>query len=867
MTPFTLPPATGGRFGLLVLATVTSSCYLYSWLAGHLTPIADAGRYCAEQAREDAPHVLPDALSQWYTGCSDWAGLREAAAVAVLLTVLLLGVLAQYLIAPRWTRRGLTRLDDASWVRKDLAAAGVPASVSAFVDSAGPRATRAFGNRLEYSIVIGSTDYTDACGPAVLAHEIGHLQNRDLDATALTTAVWRAFLVLAAAPTLLVALTDPAGLRYYGWRLASLLLLVYVLRCQVIRTREFYADHRAVGPHRPAKEFLDALARRGDPTSLWNQRFHPGRKQRDSVLQDSGALFRLSAATAAAAGMLVGLAYRPGYHFVSILWPSSVFGKDLLCGVLFGGLAAAALAGATWRSALWTVTVESSRTTWRSVLWPVTSDGPSRATWRSVLRSIASDDVSPRAALAAVTFTAGLLAGDLIAPAQPGAAAWAPTMLRSPGPGLAVALVLAAGTWLFLRWTFTTAAPRLASTLHPRPGYHRGMVVAVLVAGVWLGFWFRIAEVFQLDPHWRAVVFGLATAAVQPVPLLVVWLAGLYTAAVVASRTSGIVAGDLRTPWRLVHLVAGGVVVAYTLLLAADHTAIAAAIGRAQVDGTPAALWPLSYLLYAPALLTALAGGLVAGLAYASRQRTGQLLAGVVTVLPALAGSLFLVSLAAVVLLDGLDRSFVTLLTGLGGLPGREATDQPRFAALGVMILALYAALLIGVVPLAWLGARIRRRWRRAHTDDASLPSRRRVVAGLLPGALAGVIIAVLGLREWSFAVTTADLRLDYDTTAVQLVQDRARPGSLSGGDACRSLYAGGTSFGYGPQTDAGAAGQLAALAAIGMSADDLVMQRLGRAAMDGFTLRQLATGTAAVSNLLRYCLTTTPAGPGSPPI
>ena len=821
-SPFALPPATGGRFGLLVLATVTSSAYLYSWIAGHLSPVAAAGRYCAGQARVVAPRVLADALADWYTGCSHWASLQEAAAVAVMLAVLLAGVLLHYLFEPWLIRRRLAPLESSSEpaaVREALRGT----AVTVFVDYARPRGTRAFGNRLGYSIAIGSADLAGPDGLAVLAHEIGHVRNRDLDATALTTAVWRAFLVLAALPTLIWCWNDPAGLRYYGWRVAALLLLVYVLRCQVIRTREFYADH-AAGP----LFSVAALARRGPEGGFRQRRFHPRREQRAAVLADPAPLFRLDAAVAAAAGALVGLAYRPGYHFVSVAWPSSVFGKDVLCGILFGGLAAATLAGATWRSALWSVA----------------AGRPARV------------------ALATGAFAAGLLAGDLIAPAEPGTAAWATTALRSPGPGLAVALVLVLGVWLFLRWVSTAAAPRVAAAPRPRRRYHAGLVPAVLVAGVWLGFWFRLADVFELDPHWRAVAFGSGAAVLEPVPLLVVWLAGLYAS---TPRRGAAVARDLRAPWGLVHGFAGGVLLAYALCLAADHQAIAAAITLAQDSASAAGLWPLGYLLYAPAVLVTTVGALVAGLAYASRHRTGQLLAALVSVLPALAAGLFLTSLGFVTALDGLDRDFGTLVAGLGKLPGAASDDQPRFASLGLMILALYAILLVTVVPAAWFGGRLRRLLRRAPAAEVALPGRWRTVAWLLPSTLAAVAVATLGLREWSAAVTTADLRLDYDTTAVQVVQDQVRPGSLAAGDACLRLYAGGTSFPYRVRADAGAAGQVALLAAAGMSADDVVMQRLGRAAMDALNLRELATGAAAVSDLLRYCAAISPSGPAAP--
>jgi hypothetical protein len=813
--PFELPPATGGRFGLLVLGTIASSSYLYSWIAGHTPFVDSAGKYCADQAGAAAPGVGADLLVGWYAGCARWTSLHEAVVVGAMLVLLMAGVLLHYLLAPVIKARQFESLAPPP----HIAEAGFTDRVQIYVDHVHTANTHVFGRMGRYCLVLGAKDLAPENAP-IVAHELGHLRNRDVDFTALSTAVWWAFLGLAALPALACALTDIGALSYYALRLPVLLALVYSLHCLVIRTREFYADLRAV--ESGATGLMDALerrqsegARRRGIQNLWARRFHPSHGARVAMVKNQRPLFRVNLAPALSAGILVGLAYRPGYHFASIAWPSSVFGKDIGCGVLLGGLAAAALAGSSWRSALWARrTGEHAHTE-----------------------------------MAAFAFAASLLLGDAVAPAVPGTESWLVAASRSPWQGLTVAAVLVLGVHLFLRWMVASAATRVVGS-GARRAYHVGLVIAALVGGIWLGFWFRLADIFQLDPGWRAIAFALGTSAVLPVPLIAVWLAGTYTAGTMSDTRAD---RDWHAPWVLGYAFAAGVLVTYAVALAADHTAIGAAIQAA--GNTPASLVPVAYLLYAPAVVIAVAGGLAAGLCHGGR-RSGQLIAVLVGLLPMLAAALFLTSLAYVVALDGLDRSFLTLVTGMGKLPGADATDQPAYASLGITILALAALLMLTSCPAAWLGATVRRHLSIGLRQVNGRRPRRTALL-LLPSVLITALVGVLGLREWSVAVSTTNLRLDYDTTGVQLAADRVRVGTVHRDEACRRLYANGTMFPLETSADAGAAAHLAGLAALGMSSDDLVMQRLGEGSLALLNLRELTAGGEAVGNLLRYCTAT----------
>ncbi|MFG1953473.1 M48 family metalloprotease [Micromonospora sp. NPDC048830] len=166
---------------------------------------------------------------------------------------------------------------------------------------------------------------------AVVLHELAHLRNRDVDITYATVALWRVLLgvvlPLDLAYILAVSLPETAG-TYMQTReqsrvvhhlamLAVTVVLVYLARADILRTREFHADLTArrwgadvrlwqaaagrdpAGGHRSA---LGRLVARG--AALWHT--HPSWQQRLRSLADPAALlapqrlpFFLTGATAA----------------------------------------------------------------------------------------------------------------------------------------------------------------------------------------------------------------------------------------------------------------------------------------------------------------------------------------------------------------------------------------------------------------------------------------------------------------------------------------------------------------------------------------------------------------------------------------
>ncbi|HEY0700859.1 MAG TPA: hypothetical protein VGD43_24010 [Micromonospora sp.] len=96
----------------------------------------------------------------------------------------------------------------------------------------------------------------------MVEHELAHVRNRDVDLTALAVATWWAALAVTVPPVLLVAVRAPDLLFSFGWRLAGLMLVLWLLRASVLRVREYYADARAAVDPAAARRLADVLRRR-----------------------------------------------------------------------------------------------------------------------------------------------------------------------------------------------------------------------------------------------------------------------------------------------------------------------------------------------------------------------------------------------------------------------------------------------------------------------------------------------------------------------------------------------------------------------------------------------------------------------------
>ncbi|WP_306211709.1 M56 family metallopeptidase [Actinoplanes sp. RD1] len=161
---------------------------------------------------------------------------------------------------------------------------------------------------------------------AIVLHELAHVRHRDVTTTFTTLAVWRAFLLVAVVPYLIVA-ADPLLLSHDPWRLppsfplanefgagvagrlSLLIALIYVARTAVLRSRELYADAAAAawtGSNDPYRSLTAQPRRR---VLRWIAT-HPSRGARDAVLRDATLLLRPGFAEVFAGGLALQLAWQ-----------------------------------------------------------------------------------------------------------------------------------------------------------------------------------------------------------------------------------------------------------------------------------------------------------------------------------------------------------------------------------------------------------------------------------------------------------------------------------------------------------------------------------------------------------------------------
>ncbi|NEY30710.1 M48 family metalloprotease [Streptomyces sp. PRKS01-65] len=315
-----------------------------------------------------------------------WPVLLELALFVTAVAIL-------YWVLPRWKGRRAkvvpldAYVDPTGEVRRAVgelvAVAGLTRSPRIVVDPAAhtPGAV-VFGRWRRYTVCLhGGLLARRSADPAgfrgVVLHELAHIRNRDVDITYATVALWRVFVAVLLPASVLISVAYlrrdftqyPAGdyaatnvpSSVYGLlQAAFLIVLVYLARADVLRTREFYADADA------AKWGADPRAWRHGPAAsadagragraltafagLW--RTHPGWAQREQALADPVRLFdvqRLPMFLTGAAAIMVadwasgsatlGQGDVPGW----VQWA---------CTMLGAGLAAVIVGTVLWRAAV-----------------------------------------------------------------------------------------------------------------------------------------------------------------------------------------------------------------------------------------------------------------------------------------------------------------------------------------------------------------------------------------------------------------------------------------------------------------------------------------------------------------------------------
>jgi peptidase M48-like protein len=823
---FTLPAATAARFLLLIITALAASAYVYAWLVGRLAAVSGAPALCADAARGAAGRVQPDRLIDWYGSCQRWANLREAGYIAAMVGLLVAATVTIYLVRPRWIARGT---EPVSAVRQvsgpmdvfDAVVNELPDAnrVRILVDTASLDGLgRAFGALGRYRILLsvnllGAGERNRVAAHArlrtVLAHELAHIRNRDVDLTQLAYAIWWAFLAAAAVPFVVVAVRAPALLLSFSWRLAALLALLYAVRAGVLRTREHYADVYAVTRSSADLSLLASLA--GEPGRTFAPN-HPGRDVRAAVMANPRRLSALSAPAAAATGSLVGIAQPPAFFLARLLLPGNAQVAGWLVGLILGGLGAAALTGSVWRATLWALDHEE----------------PRPGTWPSTL-----------------ALTGGLLAGQLLTPDLPAIGTWRGILVGEPLLGIAIAAMLAAGLHAFFRWTVLCAGTWMPSSRVPVRPYRFGVGQAVVVAAVWLATWFQLVDLLSDGGlRWGVALLALLSGVLNPVLLISIAWACLYPLA--GESFSG-----RRVPLTGVYAASAGTMLLYAAAVVPFYPQLRAALLRSQQPGIAAAdaLLPIVLILVVPALVTAVVGAVVLGLCAGGRGRTGYAVAATGCSMLISSIGLLVIALAHLTYAFPLVRRLDVLLTGLAGMA--TTSDAPRNPSLGLMFLLLYGGLLIVGIPAAMTGSGIRALLRPARPR----PARRSWQVALLvtPFALVACGFGYLSVTEWVLPPQVS-VPVSVDHAAIETILARAGTNTVPLGQACGHLYA---LYGRMEPAEAvttGLADRLAAGAAAGLSADDETLNTMGEGTAEALRLSEVTRASSGISAMLQYC-------------
>jgi Zn-dependent protease with chaperone function len=387
-----VPSGTTLRFGTLVTLAIATTLLVFGQYASiwPLGTLLDDAR-CQVRANlylTSTGAVDPDE-SRWalYRDCMSGLFLPRLGWLIGGLLALLVVSAAIYYARPVWRirRSRLERLDSSPelWekLREPLAElvakAGLRRAPDFLLDARSMRAGGvAFGRRRRPVVCLdaGLVALVDRDRPAfdaVTLHELAHVRNGDVTTTYATLAVWRAFLMVVLLPFVLTSV-DPALLsttplrrpdflatlgstvtRGLFVRIAFMVVLVYLARTAVLRSRERYADAlvaRWSGSSDPYRALTQAPQRRR--VLRW-MAIHPSRAVRVAAMREPRSLLRPGFWEVLASGMAVQLAwlhlttgladiswYREGnesFRVMDVVWSIAV--GVLVCVIAWRGAA------------------------------------------------------------------------------------------------------------------------------------------------------------------------------------------------------------------------------------------------------------------------------------------------------------------------------------------------------------------------------------------------------------------------------------------------------------------------------------------------------------------------------------------------
>lgn len=201
---------------------------------------------------------------------------------------------------------------------------------------------------------------------AVVLHELAHIRNRDVTLTYAVVALWRAFLALMLLPETLWLMWESVvgpstelssaylpGITRSIVLAVVLVLLVYLARADILRTREVHADLTALrwGADRRGWDVGEPLSYRGSFAELW--RTHPRRDLRRASLDDPAPLFGVRALPMFLTGAGAALINYSAWRYLKQYRITGGW-NDQVVALLAAGLVAGVAGIALWRAIVYT---------------------------------------------------------------------------------------------------------------------------------------------------------------------------------------------------------------------------------------------------------------------------------------------------------------------------------------------------------------------------------------------------------------------------------------------------------------------------------------------------------------------------------
>jgi hypothetical protein len=191
----------------------------------------------------------------------------------------------------------------------------------------------------------------------VVRHELAHIRRHDVPLAWLATAVWVAALPLLTIPIVLdLVRRDLSLLPAYLWRAALVLGIVWLVRRQVLRSREHDADLYAA---RQAGDWRAVAAVLNSPRPAppwWRRRISvpPTHPQRIAVLADPGRAHGVSIVDGLVAAFLMAVLIGPLLDVLQVAFTGSALYRwtPHMAAVLVGPIAGLAVGVGLWRQAM-----------------------------------------------------------------------------------------------------------------------------------------------------------------------------------------------------------------------------------------------------------------------------------------------------------------------------------------------------------------------------------------------------------------------------------------------------------------------------------------------------------------------------------